>query len=1606
MIPSPAGARYRHLLRMARHVLVLVACAMVFLSSMVAAAYAAGPLDERRDLMAQATDVPAGIPEDPVVEEPVVEPTEAEPLPTETPADLLQDDSQPPDATSDAPLTTQEATADESQHLTINVYRCDHPTFDPSFSSNFQLVINECVGPGSGTFSIDSSIPVAPQTGSVLEFQIGEFLYIRGQVQPGYDDPIVNCFVLDPNDNALDQIGPAEASGGDWKVPNDDNDVHCDWYQVDRGLGVVYIVNMACPGPPGFPTPTLDQLIATCKEPAGPIQFGVQHGQIYSETVTSSGEFNDAFFDELSTGPIAIWAEPPQQVESARMFCQVNTIEGVEISPFAEVPVADFRATSLTLAHDQRLHCSWFNIPKGPGVFDPGPPPTPTPLPGVADIPEGGGVLDPGTVPTPTATPPGGASEFRVRLHTCPVGYDPLAVGVDPNIDCSPGPNGVTFTLADQDPDTPDLQSMTGDSIDNTVTFGGLTTDSYTVTETVPDGIGSMFVLGCGGGGGIDPIPVVVNGPLQVSVPAGVIQTCRWFNVPGLNAIQKVASAGTPGVAAAITGTGSLTMYKYNCPAGFDVSAVDTNPQAFCTLAKGVLFDMDNSIDDNAGWMFETGNTGTGYNTVDGLAADTYTIAEYVRNGTTATFVWDCYDLAGSSSRTDPLVLGSKLIYKLAEGAQVRCDWFNVTGATGRVIVNKHACGILVPAYTLSLEQLDAQCGDDPGTIDFTVVSDTHQETQPASKTPLVLASFANVPSGYVSVVEDLPDGWGTPIVYCQVNLEDATNVSPPTLADVIQGRQISFPLEPGQVVYCDWFNVTGGFVDVHVTKRACPQGFDAYGADQAAFASSCLNDPGMVDFTVEDGGLYLQTKPANGAASAVFEDVPSGSLRVTETLPATQGLPVVYCSVDFEDGSNVLPAEKAPVVGGEGPSIVRELSAGQVLRCDWYNVPGGLGKVSMWKQACPAGFDAYSATRHELELSCDEDFESIDFSLTSGSFSDTASSTNQFPYADFASVPTVEVTVTETLPRGFGQPVVYCTVQEKGKPPIPREKVDVAIDTSITWRLEPNQWLICQWYNVPETDSTVTVVKWVCPEGTTYDKGYDFYSANCTQAHEGVDFKLTHGDGSAPGTTGVNGQIQWADVPLGPFSIQEYIPKDYGEPIVFCSAGSDVAFAQLVRMDTPGGYLESELTMERTIYTCHWFNIYGGPGEITVHKHTCPSGYDLHAAGANPMVDCATKTNGVPFTLKDSDPATEDLAQLTGASVDGAVSYGDLTPGAYTVTETVPPETRFVFVLDCSGGKMGAVRSYPLSTGEVFTVEVGAGESIVCHWYNVPEYEQGRLTVVKYQCSTMTWVSDVDCQIYEDGQTFDLVFWNGESWEHHSTQSTDGEGQTTFVDLTPGEYWLDEQDRDWCRLTSEQISDNGNWLNVEGGQETVVLVSNCGSDPASEGKVGDIPAKYPNTGVGPDDVSPISPLGFPVFAAIAGLTFRRKSAASALEARARPGEEPVDGPIHRTCTRRQLATGLGLPLAGSLVVGHAALGQGTQKTESSEDSPASLCLPSTPTAGGEDQCLRGPVPFTLRIDAIGVDAPVEILETVGGVMQQPSDEVHVAWYKDCLLYT
>jgi uncharacterized surface anchored protein len=195
---------------------------------------------------------------------------------------------------------------------------------------------------------------------------------------------------------------------------------------------------------------------------------------------------------------------------------------------------------------------------------------------------------------------------------------------------------------------------------------------------------------------------------------------------------------------------------------------------------------------------------------------------------------------------------------------------------------------------------------------------------------------------------------------------------------------------------------------------------------------------------------------------------------------------------------------------------------------------------------------------------------------------------------------------------------------------------------------------------------------------------------------------------------------------------------------------------------------------------------------------------------------DCTTSVNGVTFTLDHPDPNETDLMTMTGDSVDGAVYFGGLEAGNYTVSETVPADIASVFVLDCENALDGMVRPVPFSTGDTLELPIsGYEETITCDWYNVPTSPHGQVTVIKYNCTTETFVSEVDCEIYEHGQGFELSWRDGASWVFQADGTTDASGVLTFTDLQPGTWQLDEEDASWCAISSDDLSRDGSSLHV-----------------------------------------------------------------------------------------------------------------------------------------------------------------------------------------------
>src|SRR5690606_15313692 len=142
----------------------------------------------------------------------------------------------------------------------------------------------------------------------------------------------------------------------------------------------------------------------------------------------------------------------------------------------------------------------------------------------------------------------------------------------------------------------------------------------------------------------------------------------------------------------------------------------------------------------------------------------------------------------------------------------------------------------------------------------------------------------------------------------------------------------------------------------------------------------------------------------------------------------------------------------------------------------------------------------------------------------------------------------------------------------------------------------------------------------------------------------------------------------------------------------------------------------------------------------------------------------------------------------------------------------------------------------------------IQGGDEITCYWYNVPEQMDGSMLVKKFDCTTPTYVSDVDCYTNTTGQMFDLQMWNGSNWATVQSGTTNVSGQLTFTGLDAGDYRLVEPGKTACLVKSSNITPANN-LGVAAGMQTTVHVYNCSTPVKPPPQT---PGKYPNTGVPP----------------------------------------------------------------------------------------------------------------------------------------------------------
>jgi hypothetical protein len=474
-----------------------------------------------------------------------------------------------------------------------------------------------------------------------------------------------------------------------------------------------------------------------------------------------------------------------------------------------------------------------------------------------------------------------------------------------------------------------------------------------------------------------------------------------------------------------------------------------------------------------------------------------------------------------------------------AEGSMVYCDWFNLKDTPetyGSVVINKIECPAGFDAYSADIYGIAANCHETPAPVNFTLTdSKGGQSTMQTAANPPFTATWDNVPSGALTIAEELPQGFGSPRVFCKN--EKYTGEGDAELEVNVSGAVASTELKPGyDVLWCDWVNIPQGEVEIYVNKYLCPEGF--YSNDPYELAAECHEyyDPFTFSINSMLTGPSGTQKTGDVVQGGVhFTNLFADTWTVVEDLPADYDEPIIFCKlINVYDGSES-DYEMAQVFNGN--AISYDIETGYTLYCDWFNFPyePDYGSITIIKHTCPAGYDVNAYGANPL-LDCPELTNGVKFTLypesggaLDGYTGDAGDGTVYWGELGGAD----NYWVQETFPADTWYAFVFGCVSDTNPGLAPTDLY--ALDGNGSLYIERGyvENITCHWYNVPNLHGgTVVITKYWC-DGNVYS----IYA--CDIYEQGATFSIS---GPATGlqvTTGANGMAS-VDLDAGSYEIDE----------------------------------------------------------------------------------------------------------------------------------------------------------------------------------------------------------------------------------------------------------------------------------------------------------------------------------------------------------------------------------------------------------------------------------------------------------------------------------
>jgi hypothetical protein len=577
--------------------------------------------------------------------------------------------------------------------------------------------------------------------------------------------------------------------------------------------------------------------------------------------------------------------------------------------------------------------------------------------------------------------------------------------------------------------------------------------------------------------------------------------------------------------------TGDVIVNKFGCPTNFDAYGASIfDLAANCHDQPVGDFNM---IDANGGaWTGQTPGGGLNTLTWNGVPSGPLVIHENLPAGFGEPRVF-CKNmkLTGEEDPEDEVPVNNGEINPTLKAGYdaLYCDWFNIP-EEGRVdiTINKLMC----PEGFLSSDPYDlaANCNEpyDPITFKLDGASSGNPGDQETGSVIPNGVQWNDMEADTWYITEFLPPGLGEPVVFCKliygIDGSETQYLQQPVEA-VEDGYRITYGVDGGFNLYCDWFNRTDTpYSGIYVHKYGCP---DTWEADWALdeWIQNCTTVVRDATFTVRhsDGTSYEQ--PLSGI-DVWWELLPPGEYQISEEPPAAWTDSVIWCWQGTYGNEQSRTYEK---VDSNENGFGWELGGYEYIDCYWYNLPrqrpvidpNAPATLTIVKYTCPEAYDPL-ALEADPDEDCDELTDDVTFGLIGAQNATIEAKTGDDGEGTvtFKDLKAGSYLLHETYPENVEQAFIWScesTVRVFDYPFSPFARIDETGTIKVS--VVPGETLECSWFNVPspeededqpsEGEVEITVNVFTCGAGAVNPSA-------CDPAVEGVGVSLTatSGDG------------------------------------------------------------------------------------------------------------------------------------------------------------------------------------------------------------------------------------------------------------------------------------------------------------------------------------------------------------------------------------------------------------------------------------------------------------------------------------------------------------